>query len=420
MEKTSRKEDNPSSVKGDLPEGLTQAEMAAETPSQDPDTIKMTEEEYNRCILGLRKKGKYSGLPENVMRERIDKILSTKYANPMNDIVFSAVFGKKENLLVMLQTLLPYAEITSIDYLSNRTVAEVPYDKFGVYDIVCRTADGSCINVEAQKIDRPINRWRWSFYLADLVKRQFSDFAKNYDKMRPSYCVIIQGKGTTWKTPDPIEVQKMVSDPSVPVGQMRLDMIKKKQWSNDDKFNDQSYWHFRMVDMYSLALFDGAFNIVVANLDKMTKTDSELKTKLDRFLFMMKNITKLATIPINIIEDFGQIVDDLALVKLSKEDLEKYVVTMYDDQDLQEIIDNENRKIVNENHELKAIIQEKDAALKENEAALEEKDATIRNNANENHELKTIIKEMIEMFPDPVLKHELRIKYNLPEKDGKE
>jgi len=169
------------------------------------------------------------------------------------------------------------------------------------------------------------------------------------------------------------------------------------------------------------------------------------------------------------LEDIGQIVDDLDLVKLSKEDLGKYVVTMYDDQDLKEIIDNENRKNVNEVNvfkttirgkeaiirekeaiirgkeaiirEIEAMIREIEAMIREEEAIIREEEAIIRLKCDIIRlkddiirELKDIIQlkddiiremdaallEIIGMFPDPVLRHELRIKYKLPEEGGKE
>ncbi len=347
------------------------------------DGVILSEEDYVRIIAALRKMPQYENLPEEMMRSRIDELLSgAKYADPMNDLIFASVFGKrKENLLLLLQAILPDLDISEVVEVSNRVIADTPEDKAGVYDIVCKTEDGVYINIEAQKNNRIGNRERWAYYLADLMRRQFVDGLKDYKKMRPSYCIIIQSESERWDIPSPDEVVRMMKSQEEHPFEMRLDKMKLVN-KNDTPFEHQVLMHFKMVDMFSLMPYGDQFNIMIINLDQMDKGPSQLASKLDKLLFILKNLPNIVEIPTAVMKEYSRILDNLAIRKMGKSDFDKYVINMYTEKDTKEISeyaakaareDTEYKK----NKEIEQIKREKDAVIEQKDAEIEQKDAEI-------------------------------------------
>ncbi len=312
-------------------------------PIRNSGVNAFTEQDYKRMISVLRQKSQYKDISDQILRERIDMLLyRTRYSDPMNDMIFHKIFANsKDNLLTLLQTLLPESGITSVQTVDNRTFPLGLNDKQGVYDIVCKTEDGQYVNVEAQKFMKGQSRSRWAFYLADLMRRQFADGMEEYKDLRPSYCICITENSEKWQIPDPKEVISMINSPFSL--DRRLDSILLVD-RKGTKFKEQAYMHFKMVDVFSLIPYGNQFNIVFVNLDKMNKKENELVTELDKLLFLLKNMSNIVNPPISVVKEFGKIVDDLAIDNLNKEELEQYIVDMITQDEFEEILDRVKRE----------------------------------------------------------------------------
>ena len=333
----------------------------------------LSEEDYRRIMSSFRQKAKYRDLPDEAIRELIDQFISeSEFADPLQDLVFDRVFGNdKQNLLTLLQVLLPDSGISEVERVHGRISSDGPDGKEGRYDIVCRTEDGRMVNIEAQKILRNQSPKRWIYYLCNLVKRQLDKAGAEYDQLRPSYCIVISNEGIGWKVPKEEDLIGMIQEGSLSDRNLSNLGMRARRSS---KFADQVIMHFQLVDIYSMSLYAGEpLNIVFVNLDKMRKTPEELQSKRDELLYLLRNLRNLrnvATIPPVILRDFSRIVDSLQLRSMDRDVLDKYFVEMITDEEFAMILKEREEQFSQEIDDLERE-HSKEIALREKEYSLE-------------------------------------------------
>ena len=336
----------------------------------------LSEEDYRRIMSSFRQKAKYRDLPDEAIRELIDQFISeSEFADPLQDLVFDRVFGNdKQNLLTLLQVLLPDSGISEVERVHGRISSDGPDGKEGRYDIVCRTEDGRMVNIEAQKILRNQSPKRWIYYLCNLVKRQLDKAGAEYDQLRPSYCIVISNEGIGWKVPKEEDLIGMIQEGSLSDRNLSNLGMRARRSS---KFADQVIMHFQLVDIYSISLYAGEpLNIVFVNLDKMRKTPEELQSKRDELLYLLRNLRNLrnvATIPPVILRDFSRIVDSLQLRSMDRDVLDKYFVEMITDEEFAMILKEREEQFSQEIDDLERE-HSKEIALREKEYSEELKE----------------------------------------------
>ena len=336
----------------------------------------LSEEDYRRIMSSFRQKAKYRDLPDEAIRELIDQFISeSEFADPLQDLVFDRVFGNdKQNLLTLLQVLLPDSGISEVERVHGRISSDGPDGKEGRYDIVCRTEDGRMVNIEAQKILRNQSPKRWIYYLCNLVKRQLDKAGAEYDQLRPSYCIVISNEGIGWKVPKEEDLIGMIQEGSLSDRNLSNLGMRARRSS---KFADQVIMHFQLVDIYSMSLYAGEpLNIVFVNLDKMRKTPEELQSKRDELLYLLRNLRNLrnvATIPPVILRDFSRIVDSLQLRSMDRDVLDKYFVEMITDEEFAMILKEREEQFSQEIDDLERE-HSKEIALREKEYSEELKE----------------------------------------------
>lgn len=116
-----------------------------------------------------------------------------KYADLLNDEVFKLVFGRESTKDVMIEFLnqvIPDRKITNLDFM-DKEMHPVERDlKGAVYDMFCRTDDGSRIIVEVQRRKQPFYPERALYYSTFQIQRQVEAGAETYDFL-PVYVVNI-------------------------------------------------------------------------------------------------------------------------------------------------------------------------------------------------------------------------------------
>ena len=116
-----------------------------------------------------------------------------KYADLLNDEVFKLVFGRestKEVMIEFLNQVIPDRKITDLDFM-DKEMHPVERDlKGAVYDMFCRTDDGSRIIVEVQRRKQPFYPERALYYSTFQIQRQVEAGAETYDFL-PVYVVNI-------------------------------------------------------------------------------------------------------------------------------------------------------------------------------------------------------------------------------------
>ena len=116
-----------------------------------------------------------------------------KYADLLDDNVFKLVFGRESTKDVMIEFLnqvIPDRRIEELEFI-DKEMHPVERDAKGVvYDMFCKTDDGSRIIVEVQRRKQPFYPERAIYYSTFQIQRQVEAGANNYDFL-PVYVVNI-------------------------------------------------------------------------------------------------------------------------------------------------------------------------------------------------------------------------------------
>ena len=116
-----------------------------------------------------------------------------KYADLLNDEVFKLVFGRESTKDVMIEFLnqvIPDRRIADLEFI-DKEMHPVERDSKGtVYDMFCKTDDGSRIIVEVQRRKQPFYPERSLYYSPFQIQRQVEAGAEEYDFL-PVYVVNI-------------------------------------------------------------------------------------------------------------------------------------------------------------------------------------------------------------------------------------
>ena len=116
-----------------------------------------------------------------------------KYADLLDDDVFKLVFGRESTKDVMIEFLnqvIPDRKIEDLEFIDKEMHPVERDSKGAVYDMFCKTDDGSRIIVEVQRRKQPFYPERALYYSTFQIQRQVESGAEEYDFL-PVYVVNI-------------------------------------------------------------------------------------------------------------------------------------------------------------------------------------------------------------------------------------
>ena len=188
-----------------------------------------------------------------------------KFADLLNDDVFKLVFGRESTKDVMVEFLnqvIPDRKITDLEFI-DKEMHPVERDlKGSVYDMFCKTDNGSRIIVEVQRRRQPFYPERAIYYSTFQVQRQVEAGAETYDFL-PVYV---------------INILDFCMDKNTKEGKVKT--------------------IFRLYEEESHALLTDRLTFIFIELPKFKKTIDELDGNvLEGVYFCFKNITVLKERP---------------------------------------------------------------------------------------------------------------------------
>lgn len=116
-----------------------------------------------------------------------------KYADLLDDEVFKLVFGRdssKDVMIEFLNQVIPDRKIEDLEFIDKEMHPLERDSKGSVYDMFCKTDDGSRIIVEVQRRKQPFYPERAIYYSTFQIQRQVEAGAEYYDFL-PVYVVNI-------------------------------------------------------------------------------------------------------------------------------------------------------------------------------------------------------------------------------------
>ena len=220
--------------------------------------------------------------------------MSGRYINPYTDYGFKYLFGtepNKENTLELVNALLQGREhIRSLTLIPTEQLGDTQDDRRSVFDVYCENEQGDKIIIEMQKADQP-----W-----------FKDRSVYYS----SFPIRSQGEKGKWlfglKAVYTIGILNFVFD--------------------DDKDNEEYYHHVvQLMDVEKKTVFYDKLTYIYLEMPKFRKTEDELVTMTDKWLYALKHLPDLLERP-KALQDriFKKFFDVAEIAALSKEEYAKY------------------------------------------------------------------------------------------------
>jgi predicted transposase/invertase (TIGR01784 family) len=218
-----------------------------------------------------------------------------KYINPFTDYGFKRLFGEEPNkdlLLDFLNELLKEQEgkITELSYLPNEKLPISLGDRRAIFDIYCTNEKGEQFIVEMQKAEQKFFKDRTVFYSTFPIQEQ----ARNKDRF--------------WdfelKSVYTIGILDFVFEESEP-----------NKYRHDVKLTEQE----------TKKVFYDKLNYIYLEMPKFQKTEKELETRFDKWMFVLKNLPKLDRIPVELKEKiFLKLFETAEIAKLKPDEYKQY------------------------------------------------------------------------------------------------
>ncbi len=221
--------------------------------------------------------------------------MKAKYINPFTDFGFKKIFGEEASkplLLDFLNAILPENDkIVSLSFKNNEQLGQTEFDRKAIYDIYCENEKGEKFIVELQKAKQNYFKERTIYYSTFPIQEQAEKGEWNYN-LKAVYC---------------IEILDFTFDDyeNEPEKSQVIHTIKLKNQNGKTFYNKLTYIYLEMPN----------FN----------KTESDLKTRIEKWLYFIKHLEDFQTIP-SIFNDevFSKAFEKAEIAKFGTIELENY------------------------------------------------------------------------------------------------
>jgi len=211
----------------------------------------------------------------------------SKYLNPYTDFGFKKLFGtelNKDLLISFLNVLfekcneLPKDEIEDVTYLNAEKLGRAASERRAIFDVYCTTKSGAKFIVEMQNVFQQFFKDRSVYYSSFPIR----EMARKDSKEEP------------WS----YELNKVYT-----VGILNFVFKDKEEQENGDfktvnEFSDEDLFHVVMLkDLTTNKVFYKKLAYLYLEMPKFNKTEFELKSMYDKWLFVLKNLARLLERP---------------------------------------------------------------------------------------------------------------------------
>jgi predicted transposase/invertase (TIGR01784 family) len=225
----------------------------------------------------------------------IDEIRE-KYINPYTDFGFKKLFGTEMNkdlLISFLNALFngTKQEIVDVQYLNGEHLGDGYGDRRAVFDVYCISADGSRFIVEMQKAEQAYFKDRSIYYSTFAIREQAP-------------------KGKTWD----YHLEDVYT-----VGVLNFTFP-------DHEYPADSYrYEIKLTDIDDGHTFYDKLTFVYLEMPKFRKTEDELVTMMDKWMFVLRNLSRLLERP-KALQDriFDRLFEQAEIAKYSPEERREY------------------------------------------------------------------------------------------------
>ena len=220
-----------------------------------------------------------------------------KYIDPFTDFGFKRLFGSEPNkdlLIDFLNELLKDKEqIKHLTYAKNEHSGQTDEDRKAIFDLYCVNERGEKFIVELQKAKQRYFKDRSLFYATFPIQEQGR-------------------KGKDWN----FKLNEVYT-------------ISIMDFAFDDNHPDQFLHEVKLMETQRKEVFYDKLTFVYLEMTKFNKTEEELVTHFDKWLFLLKNLHRFQEIPAVLQEKIFRKAFKIAEVaNLNKQDMEQYQASL--------------------------------------------------------------------------------------------
>ncbi len=241
------------------------------------------------------------------MAELVKVGSESKYIDLMVDWSFKKIFGTEVNkdiLIEFLKVIFPQYAISDITYVPTEQLGIMEDDRKAIFDVLCRTEDGKTFLVEMQR----------------GYQKHFFERALFYT----SFPIMKQGKKALAEEARGNRPWDFSLD-----GVFFLGILNFKY--EDDEMTEHRY---RLMEATSKKLMTDKLEFVFVEVEKFDKDEDELETDLDKWLYLLKNMSNLLGRPERLRDRiFTKLFDVAELAQLDDEDRINYIKAMNTERD---------------------------------------------------------------------------------------
>ena len=234
-----------------------------------------------------------------------------KYINPFTDYGFKRLFGEEPNkdlLLDFLNELLKNEQgrIIELTYLKSDKLGSSEEDRRAVFDLYCQNERGEKFIVELQKTKQKFFKDRTVYYSTFPIREQALKGSDWSFELKAVYTIAI------------------------------LDFVFDEDKSEPDKFR----YDVKLTDIETCQVFYDKLTFVYLEMPKFGKTVEELKTRFEKWMYVIRNLNKLDRIPEELREGiFKKLFEVAEIARFSPEEVQAYEDSLKSYRDLKNSMD---------------------------------------------------------------------------------
>jgi predicted transposase/invertase (TIGR01784 family) len=236
--------------------------------------------------------------------------MKAKYINPYTDFGFKKIFGEEASkplLIDFLNSLLPKEHhIARLTFKNTEQLGQTDLDRKAIYDIYCENEKGEKFIVELQKAKQNFFKERTVYYSTFPIREQAEKGEWNYN-LKAVYCI-----GILDFTFDDYETE-----------------AERKEFLHTIKLKNQNG-----------EVFYDKLTYVYLEMPNFVKTEKQLKTRLDQWLYFIKNLEDFQRMP-SIFKDkvFKKAFEKAEFAKLGAAELNAYEMNLKTYRDYKNTVD---------------------------------------------------------------------------------
>ena len=238
-----------------------------------------------------------------------------KYINPYTDFGFKKLFGTEMNkdlLISFLNALFNGSEkeIEDVQFLNGENLGDGYGDRRSIFDVYCTTKDGSRFIVEMQKAEQTYFKDRSVYYATTPIRQQAPKGKWDYH-LENVYTV----------------------------------GILNFEFPNNEYPADSYRHEIKLKDVEDNHVFYDKLTFVYLEMPKFNKTENELETMFDKWMFVLRNLSRLLERPVALQDYvFKKLFEQAEIAKYSEAERRQYEASQKEYWDYTSTLETAERK----------------------------------------------------------------------------